>query len=196
MLNPFLITPDDFSTSADTGVALDASPWEEAGPGARRGRASRVPHHFVLRTAEGRDERISFRGSFTVRDGQRITAVWARRASDESRGRLVALYNHDAGTEQILSSGLDAVRGTPPRVFYTVVVSVGVTLLALLPFGPGFWGTVGLCVLLMLALGALRRSQMERVDTHLIAEAREWARGRPRRPVPRGPPPRPVAAES
>ncbi len=66
---------------------------------------------FFVRTENGKEHEISLSdSSFSVRDGHRVTAVYAQHRDDES-GWLVYLFNHDTGQKHQRSSPLKDLRG-------------------------------------------------------------------------------------
>lgn len=98
--------------------------------------SSTTHKRFFIRGDNGKESEIELaNSSFGVRDGHRVTAVYAQHRESPS-GWLVYLHNHDTNQSVRHTSSLRNVRGRhKKRWFFLSLVPVG-----FLPFGIGLVG--------------------------------------------------------
>jgi hypothetical protein len=101
-------------------------------------------NRFFLKEDDGDETEIKLaNSSFGVRDGQRITGVWASHVNDGS-GWLVYLHNHNSGRGEEQHAALEDLRGrTKKRWAFLAAIGTIVGLFSgLLPLAliaPGTW---------------------------------------------------------
>lgn len=128
---------------------------------------------FFIRAAAGKETEIELSdSSFGVRDGHRVSAVYAKHKDDNS-GWLVYLHNHDTGQSVPRDSSLALVRGRHQKRWFFLTLAASLWMFPFSLLLLGVWGY----------FYWQRRARFKELDAAILGEARRLAGERDAEPA-------------